>query len=143
MTGDEFLKLASQLFVQSRTPSEALLRTVISRAYYAAYHVALEFLVELGLPETSDHGVPPQWLENSGNVDAIAAGRNLRDLYSARRKADYDLKSARAVRIVQNVDFVRDQIERASDVKSLLERCRSESARSQVAQAIQAHRQHP
>ena len=33
MTGDEFLKLASQLFVQSRTPSEALLRTVISRAY--------------------------------------------------------------------------------------------------------------
>ena len=87
--------------------------------------------------------MPPQWLENSGNVDAIAAGRNLRDLYSARRKADYDLKSARAVRIVQNVDFVRDQIERASDVKSLLERCRSEAARSQVAQAIQAHRQHP
>lgn len=141
MTGDEFLKLASHLFVQTRTPNEALLRTVISRAYYAAYHVALDFLVDLELPETSDHGVPPQWLESSGHADAIAAGRHLRDLYSARRKEDYDLKNPRSIRIVQNMDFVRDQIERASDIKVLLDRCRAEPARSQVAQTIQAHRQ--
>lgn len=56
MTGDEFLKLADEMLRQSQTPSEAVCRTAISRAYYGAYHVTLAFLIRLGEFAAKDHG---------------------------------------------------------------------------------------
>lgn len=140
MTGDDILKLAGELFAKSRTPSEALCRAIIGRAYYSAFHLACDYLRGLGFA-TSGHGVPRLWLQASGEPNAIRAGELLADLYSARYRADYELNKARAVADSRNPEFVKDQIEWASDVKSLLEACNTEPHRSAIKAGIEAYRQ--
>jgi hypothetical protein len=141
MTGDDFLKLAGELFARTRSPSEALFRTVVNRAYYGAHHLAVAFLADLGLPKLEDHETPIAWLLESGVENAKRAGRLLRDLYGARRRADYKLDQAKAVQESQDALFVRSQIEMATDIKLLLVSCASGPARLQVQTGIQAFRQ--
>lgn len=145
MSGDDFLKVAGELIAPyltgKKAASEALCRTIISRSYYGAYHMAVAYLVSLGLPSTSNHEIPKRWLVASGDPNAKKAGRLLEDLYSARRRADYLLSDPRAVSESRDLNFVKDQIEWARDVKSKLEACSVEPVRSAVKAGIEAYRQ--
>jgi len=144
MTGDDFLKVASELVAPFLTgkqvAKEALFRTIISRSYYGAYHLAIAYLASLGLPSSSDHGLAKRWLVEAGEPNARRAGRLLEDLYSARQRADYRLGDPKAISNAQSVEFVRDQIEQASYLKSLLEKCSVEPARSAVKDGIERFR---
>lgn len=137
MTGDDILKLAGELFARERLPSEALCRNVIGRAYYGAFHLALGFLANLGLPKPAGHGEPTQWLIGSGERDAAKAGRILQSLYEARRHADYELTQKRAIDESRDLTFVKNQVESANDVKVLLSACDTEPVRSRVIAGIQ------
>lgn len=93
--GEEFLRLAEQ-YVQGQT--EADWRSAVSRAYYAAFHMAREFMSDLGF--TTPRADPAHaflWrrLGNCGQVPLALAGSRLNQLRGERNRADYDL----------NVDF--------------------------------------
>lgn len=142
MTGDDFLQVAAELFAPmlagKRPVNEAWCRTAIGRAYYGAFHLAKAYLDQLGV-RTGTHGKLPELLAVSGHADSILAGRYLSELYEARRKADYDLTQARITAECCNLHFVKDQIERASEVKALLDKCRIEPVRSVVKAGIEAN----
>ena len=79
------------LFTKNRALSEALCRTIVSRAYYAAYHLARAYTVELGFPETDKHRFLSDALSASGEPSVKQAGDLLRVLLRARGRADYEL----------------------------------------------------
>src|SRR5262245_21874293 len=94
MTGHDFISLAGRL---AASRDEAALRTAVSRAYYGAFHLAIAFLAEIDCPvSTNDHAEPVRRLSNSGNENAITAGRMLNDLQGARIRADYKFNDPRA-----------------------------------------------
>ena len=140
MTGEDILKLDGELFARNKSPSEALCRAIVGRSYYGAYHLALAFFEELGLPRSSDHKIPSQWLAGSGEPSARKASRLFETLYAARRRADYDLNHPRAIAESRDLAFVKDQIEAATDIKLLLEACRQEPRRSHVRTGIENFR---
>jgi hypothetical protein len=140
MTGDDFIKLAGELYARSASPGEAACRTIVGRAYYGAYHLTLAFLADLGLPLTSDHKMPVRWLIGSGNQVAKKVGRLLEDLYESRRRADYKLDDLRVTREFQELRFVKTHIEMAADVKSLLATAAIEPARSEILAGIESFR---
>ena len=101
----EYLDLARTL---QSGPREADWRSAVSRAYYAAFHVAAELLTELGfrVPQGERaHGYLWLRLSNCGDANVVIAGRNLQDLRQQRNRADYDGKrafhAATASRLVQ------------------------------------------
>ena len=136
MTGSEFITLAAKLLAMNPQPSEPLLRTIISRAYYGALHQTLEFLEAIGIPTHSDHGLPPRYLQNCGNTTAVSAGRQLSELQSHRVLADYQLHSHKAV----NVAFARENVEMAQSVQTLLDTCLSEPFRSEIVAGVESYR---
>src|SRR5687767_5406019 len=89
MNADEFLRIAGVL-VAKYSNDEAALRTAISRAYYGAYHVAVD-LLSRACTEHLDHGSVRRLLKESGLSLAQRAGRHLDDLQGSRVKADYRL----------------------------------------------------
>jgi uncharacterized protein (UPF0332 family) len=79
--------------------SEARRRTVVGRAYYAAYHALLAAATRAGYRYARDDGRPPgshenlmEWAMNrSGSLDLGKSAFALRDLKRQRAKADYRL----------------------------------------------------
>ena len=144
MSGDEFLKIASELFAPyvtgNRPANEALFRTIVGRAYYGAHHLAKEFIEQLGF-QTGTHGGLPEYLQAPNEPSAKQAGKMLATLYEFRSRADYKLTDARAIRDFGSLNFVKDQVERAREVKSLLAQCSVEPGRSRIKAGIEAHRQ--
>jgi uncharacterized protein (UPF0332 family) len=91
MNARDFLTLAQDLTGQS---TEAAWRTAVSRAYYAAFHVARDLLEGLGF--TVPHADPAHgylWLRlaNCGDPNVQQAGNRLNRLRGERNTADYDL----------------------------------------------------
>lgn len=89
--GEEFLSLAEQ-YVQGQ--AEADWRSAVSRAYYAAFHVAREFMSDLGFATPrADQAHAFLWrrLGNCGHVPLTLAGSRLNQLRGERNRADYDL----------------------------------------------------
>ncbi|MEX2139142.1 MAG: hypothetical protein WD894_07775 [Pirellulales bacterium] len=112
MNADEFIRFAGLLV--ARFPSdEAALRTAVSRAYYGAYHLAIDLLSRV-CGERFDHGSVRRLLKESGNPIAQNAGRQLDDLQSDRIKADYRLDA------LITLPFARINIERGVEVQRLL-----------------------
>jgi uncharacterized protein (UPF0332 family) len=92
MDARDFLTLAEDL---SRGSTEAEWRTAVSRAYYAAFHVARELLVQCGfLVPRADPAHSYLWLRlcNCGHLDVQRAGGELNTLRRARNEADYYLR---------------------------------------------------
>jgi uncharacterized protein (UPF0332 family) len=90
MTGREFLPLAIDLAART---TEAEWRTSISRAYYAAFHVARTLLRDLRfvVPRADKaHSYLYERLNNCGDADIEKAGRDLSSLRFLRNRADYD-----------------------------------------------------
>jgi uncharacterized protein (UPF0332 family) len=86
----DFLQLAEDLRAEKDT--DAALRTAVSRAYYAAFHVARLHLVKHGhqLPKTGEaHEAVRQALQR-GSKEEQRAVNQLQRLLQSRRHADYD-----------------------------------------------------
>lgn len=93
-------------------------RTAASRSYFAAFHVASDFMTSLGftVPHADRaHGYLWMRLQNSGEPAVAQAGRKLSDLRQKRNQADYQLKrgfiQARAVGTVQDATTIIQVLE--------------------------------
>jgi uncharacterized protein (UPF0332 family) len=94
--GRDFLTVAQAL---SAGPTEAAWRSAISRAYYAAFHTAREFVTRLGFRvPAGEQAHAYLWLRlsNTGDPAADVIGRLLRDLRGRRNTADYELGRPRS-----------------------------------------------
>jgi hypothetical protein len=137
MQAIEFIRLAGWL--AATRPNDPALRTAVSRAYYGAFHLAKEFLDELGFPTLASaegHASIVRDLQSCGSSDALTAGGLLRDLRTERNDADYRLMTAKFSRI----ENVRPIIETAIAVEQLVTSLRQEPARTAVQEGIRAYR---
>jgi uncharacterized protein (UPF0332 family) len=115
MKGEEFIALAGRLaLVANAGPADY--RSAISRAYYGAYHVAVEFLKASGSIPPRDHGEVQRMLARMGSANTLGASHFLSDLQSRRVKADYLLDFAAA----ETAAYARQSVEMARDVESQL-----------------------
>src|SRR5579862_9645242 len=93
MQPDEFLEVASSLATTSNaTPAD--IRTAISRAYYATYHVAFDLLCQIGLEPSTGHDAHKDLrnlLRNSGHYELRSLAGTLSNLQGRRVDADYHL----------------------------------------------------
>src|SRR5437899_2006118 len=91
MDGADFLHVADALATGA---TEADWRSAISRAYYAAFHVARRLLQQCGfhVPQ-ADRAHAYLWLRlsNASHLDVQTAGLNLRHSRTLRNWADYDV----------------------------------------------------
>ena len=100
-----YLTLAQQLVagVQASTPltggsGAPECRCAISRAYYAAYNVAVDFLDRLGFETTNSHNCHQAVqfaLNQSGNASLRDVSTFLNTLHTERRRADYEMRNTR------------------------------------------------
>jgi uncharacterized protein (UPF0332 family) len=91
MTGTDFLLVARAL---AKEKTEAAWRSSVSRAYYAAFHVARHLMRDLGfvVPRSEQaHTYLERRLSNSGEPQVEFAGARLGSLRTNRHQADYDL----------------------------------------------------
>ena len=138
MTGNDLISLAGHLIANKAFGNaEARHRSAVSRAYYGAFHLALEFLkLECQTTVKSNH-TGHQEASNlffgTNHPDAQDAARLLDELRSLRNAADYDLHKPRLVSEAN----ARIDVEVASDFVSCLQRCNTEPVRSQIVEAIQ------
>ncbi len=99
--GDEFLGLAKN-YVSG--PTETDWRSAISRAYYAAFHVARALMGDLGFTTPRAdlaHAFLWRRLSNCGYVPLALAGSRLNQLRGERNRADYDLNSDLSWKVAQ------------------------------------------
>src|SRR5206468_203033 len=90
ITSEDYLLLAESLV---QTGDEEDWRTAVSRAYYAAFHVARELLLNLNfaVPRAAQaHSYLWLRLSNCGDAQIQYAGADLDDLHRRRNQADYD-----------------------------------------------------
>jgi len=95
MNPREFNELAKALAEGSKASE---FRSAVSRAYYAAFHVALESLDSMGFGVArgpSAHAEVARLLMNSSDSELIRIGGSLIDFRGARNKADYQLHDTR------------------------------------------------
>lgn len=89
-----YLDLAQSIYLHAgATSDEAALRCVISRAYYAAYGTAADFLRAEGenIPKESTHRVVSEIFQRYHSDDArYDIGTRLKEISTKRKWADYD-----------------------------------------------------
>ena len=133
MNGTDFIDFAAKIAV---TYSDAAsCRSVISRAYYGAFHVAKSLLDRLGSrpPRNANaHVFIQHRLLNCEHGPAVQAGQLLRDLYSERLNADYRLKTGQ----VESVSYARAAVETAKQVQNLVQSSDRDEVRQQIATGI-------
>ena len=91
----EFQAFAERI-IESHAVEPAEIRTAISRAYYAAYHAAFNFLEAIGLSPRTDkwaHDDIFSHFANSGCEDLQRLGSTLGNLHNRRIEADYALSN--------------------------------------------------
>ncbi len=89
--GEDFLKFAER---SATGPTETDWRTAVSRAYYAAFHEARDFLTALGFQTPRAdvaHAFLWRRLQNCGHARLALAGSRLNQLRGERNQADYDI----------------------------------------------------
>lgn len=129
----DFLQVASEL---ASGPTEAHWRSAVSRAYYAAFHVACQLFVDLGFTvPRADRAHAYVWLRltNSGHGDVQNAGLNLNHLRQQRNRADYD-----AHRPVSQPTAVKE-LQTAIEIVRVLDSAMSEPTRSQITDAMKTY----
>jgi uncharacterized protein (UPF0332 family) len=133
MTGREFLTVAQQLAGAS---TEAEWRSAISRAYYAAFHVARELLEDLrfAVPRADRaHAYLSRRLANCGHARTQQAGTDLNALRGDRNQADYDLHRPVTAQLATLHVRLAEQIVRFLDAAG------HEPVRSQVTDAMKIY----
>jgi uncharacterized protein (UPF0332 family) len=135
MIAADFIEVASKLAAQA-TVSPALCRTIISRAYYGAFHVANEFLIHAGKRATARHDTHT-WFVSSKCDEARLVGRKLADLNSWRTKADYRLNDLSTESLVN----ARKAVEIAREIQTLITACEAEPKQNVLRIEIHARQQ--
>ncbi len=95
MNPRDYLQCAAELLKKGTT---ADCRTSVSRAYYGAFHVAREYLLQGGLriaKSDSAHIMVARFLSWSDDLEMMDVSTQIGDLRSARNEADYDMDRAR------------------------------------------------
>jgi uncharacterized protein (UPF0332 family) len=129
-----FQYLAERLSERGTHPAE--FRSAISRAYYAAFHLGLNNLKEMGFPIVQNqqaHGEVYRHLNNSRDRELVIAASMMNDLRTKRNHADYELDRL-DVEEKKNAKMLVRQAARL--IEAIERRCNSES-RSQIIDAIQ------
>lgn len=135
MNAHEFISVATQLIAAE---GEGRLRSAVSRAYYGAFHVARQFLVDCGVIVPIDFATHRNvgWcLTHSAESSIVDAGGRLESLRKIRNLADYDLANTHFTRRV----YAKAQVERAVEIVDLLSRYQTEVARARVAPTIRGY----
>jgi uncharacterized protein (UPF0332 family) len=133
MNWRDFLALAARLAAEA---TEADWRTAVSRAYYAAFHVARTLLSDLRftVPRADRaHQYLVFRLSNSGEASVEQAGRDLETLRRLRNRADYDETPA----VTQPQASAAAQV--AQGVIQALDNARQQPARTQIADAMMVY----
>jgi hypothetical protein len=136
MTGDDFITLAGWI-VASGTDA-ARCRPAISRAYYGAFHLALDFIDDVGGTvhrNAAAHVQVYRLLKASKQRAAAQAGSLLEDLHRDRIKADYRLDN----KTVDSQAYAKHRVEMASKIRSALNECSMEPTRSAIQTEFQSN----
>lgn len=135
MNPRDFQQLARTL-VASTSPAQ--LRTAISRAYYAAYNVGVEFLEDMGfaISKTSKGHTQVEYrLNNSGNADVKNVAVQLGTLRIKRNHADYKLQD----RTVENQKNAQALVQQATNMIQTLDTCCTGAQRQEIIEAIREY----
>ena len=136
MKAEDFIDFAGRVAALSEAGS----RSAVSRAYYGAFHLAIELLRELGckLAARESHGFVSILFENAGVEDARNAGRLLAALRSDRVAADYSLDDKQ----VGTSKFAMQSVESAHEIRIRLTAvriaCQNQVVRDHLCNAINA-----
>lgn len=129
----DFLTLANSL---ASGATEAEWRSAVSRAYYAAFHVACRLLSDLGFTvPRAERAHAYVWLRltNSSHANVRNAGLDLNHLRQQRNRADYDsyrsMSRATAAKEVQS----------AADVIRVLDAAALDPTRTQITDAMKTY----
>jgi uncharacterized protein (UPF0332 family) len=129
----DFLVLAQQLAVGT---TESAWRSAVSRAYYAAFHVARQLMLDLHfrVPQ-ADRAHAYLWLRlaNCGDPQIQQAGADLNDLRRDRNGADYDLGRLMRLRVAQT------DVQAAARIIHTLDTAAIEPTRSQITDAMKIY----
>jgi uncharacterized protein (UPF0332 family) len=126
MRPHDFWRLAGRLTVNEKNPEG--FRSAISRAYYAAFLSAVDFLGAMNIFLLGSPGKHTELLNilgNTGDSALVAARDRLAKLRDERNTADYDLNN-RGVETEANARF---RVKEAFSVIAELNRCRFDAAR--------------
>ncbi len=129
----DFLSVAATL---TNGATEAEWRSAISRAYYAAFHVARKLLLDLGfrVPHADRaHGYLWLRLSNAGVAEVKQAGRQLNDLRRERNRADYDDR-----RTILHADTA-DDVHFAEEIIRALDAAALEPVRTQITDTMRVY----
>lgn len=121
MKGSAFYDLAEWLLKNKKCPEGY--RSLVSRAYYGALHVALEFLAEMDIHVPRDqnkHEKVPDLLEHTRDTDLRKAGNKLSDLREERNNADYKIDKPE----FETETFATQRLKDAGSVIAELNSCR-------------------
>lgn len=132
MNGRDFLPLARKL---AADPSEAAWRSALSRAYYAAFHVARELLESMGfaVPKADAAHKHMAWrLGNCGDAQVEDVGQKLDILRGERNSADYDMRHPMPQNLAQQRIKMVEQILRTLDAIG-------EPTRTQITDAVKIY----
>ena len=135
MNGRDFLAVAKNLLA---APTEADWRTAVSRAYYAAFHVARQLLGDLSfrVPRADPaHAYLWMRLSNCGDPQIQAGGQRLHDLRSERNRADYDIDVPLAHTAAATQDLIARQLIQLLDTAAV------DPLRTQITTAMRAYEQ--
>lgn len=108
MEAIEFIELAGKLATGGKSGA----RSAVSRAYYGAFHLAMQLLGEYAAAPTANgqaHALVQNYLQGVKNTDANEAGVLLSDLHGERLKADYRLSNEKA----ETLQFAMQAVEAA------------------------------
>ena len=110
MHGEDFITVAHEL---ANGDSEAHWRSAVSRAYYGAFHVARQAVIDEGgtvEKGPAAHGEVRNWLLNRPEESLVEAGSNLGDLHGRRIRADYHLDIRDMTRNNAMLEFMKAKI---------------------------------
>jgi uncharacterized protein (UPF0332 family) len=99
-------------------------RSIVSRAYYAAFHVAIDLLLSIGLKVTDSgecHIAVQHALNNSQDADLVTAAVQLGTLYTERKAADYRLSDPRT----ENINQASAMATLAGSCSRMLDTCKT------------------
>jgi|GEM_PF-4325831 len=141
MKPQEFISFAGHAAARMvHTPDCATIRTVASRAYYGAFHLAIAFLAGLACAPAADgHGTIRHLVEASGTLDGQELANLRLDMHRDRLKADYDLSNT----AIETYRFAQLSVETAVDfniqLNTFKQSCDDPVIRQSVIDAIRAY----
>jgi uncharacterized protein (UPF0332 family) len=135
MNPRDYLQCAAELVKKG---AAADCRTSVSRAYYAVFHVARDYLLQGGFrvaKSDSAHIMVARFLSWSNDMAIGDVSAQISDLRSARNEADYDLDRLR----LENVKNASMWIETARSCIDVLDAAFTGSNREVIFQAIRVN----